>query len=90
LASRCPSRNAISSTLSPASRNVRDHLPERDRQPVQKKPRAAWALSDHAEAIGRLRALADELARSHPGAAASLREGLEETVTITRLGIRGG
>jgi putative transposase len=70
-------------------RNVRDHLPERDRDPVQKKLRQAWALNDHGEAIGRLRALADELARSHPGAAASLREGLEETVTVTRLGIRG-
>ncbi len=25
----------------------------------------------------------------HPGAAASLREGLEETLTVTRLGVRG-
>ncbi len=33
--------------------------------------------------------LAAELERSHPGAAASLREGLEETLTLTRLGIRG-
>lgn len=30
--------------------------------------------------------LADELTRSHPGAAASLREGLEETLTLQRLG----
>ena len=36
-----------------------------------------------------LRQLADELARSHPGAAASLREGMEETLTVTRLGVRG-
>ena len=70
-------------------RNVRDHLPERDRELVQRKLRAAWALSSHVEAIDRLRALAEELARSHPGAAASLREGLEETVTVTRLGISG-
>jgi hypothetical protein len=35
-----------------------------------------------------LRALADELARSHPGAAASLREGLAETVTLQRLGVQ--
>ena len=33
--------------------------------------------------------LADELARSHPGAAASLHEGMEETLTVTRLGVRG-
>jgi transposase-like protein len=70
-------------------RNVRDHLPERDRELVQRKLRAAWALSSHVEAVDRLRALADELARSHPGAAASLREGMEETVTVTRLGIGG-
>jgi hypothetical protein len=35
------------------------------------------------------RILAGELERSHPGAAASLREGLEETLTIARLGVRG-
>ena len=33
--------------------------------------------------------LASEFERSHPGAAASLREGLEETLTVTRLGVRG-
>jgi transposase-like protein len=34
-----------------------------------------------------LEALARDLQRSHPGAAASLREGLTETLTVTRLGI---
>jgi putative transposase len=34
-----------------------------------------------------LEALARELARSHPGAAGSLREGLSETLTIGRLGV---
>ena len=33
--------------------------------------------------------LAVELERTHPGAAASLREGLQETVTLQRLGIDG-
>jgi hypothetical protein len=33
--------------------------------------------------------LAGELARSHPGAAASLTEGLEETLTLQRLGVDG-
>jgi hypothetical protein len=32
---------------------------------------------------------APKLDRSHPGAAASLREGLEETLTVTRLGVKG-
>lgn len=59
-------------------RNVRDHLPERDRPAVKRRLRRAWAQTDHARALEELRLLASELDRSHPGAAASLREGLEE------------
>jgi putative transposase len=70
-------------------RNVLDHLPERDRPPIKRRLRQAWAQTDHARALDQLRALAAELDRSHPGAAASLREGLEETLTLTRLGIAG-
>jgi putative transposase len=70
-------------------RNVLAHLPERDRPVVRRRLRAAWALDDHDRALEQLRVLADELARSHPGAAASLREGIEETLTLTRLGVRG-
>src|SRR3954467_940915 len=70
-------------------RNVLGHLPDRDRPLVRRRLRAAWALDDHDRALDQLRVLADELARSHPGAAASLREGIEETLTVTRLGVRG-
>jgi putative transposase len=70
-------------------RNVMDHLPERDRPAIKRRLRQAWADTDHDRALERLRALAAELDRSHPGAAGSLREGLEETLTLTRLGIRG-
>jgi putative transposase len=70
-------------------RNVLDHLAERDRPPVKRRLRRAWADTDHDRALSALRALAAELDRSHPGAAGSLREGLEETLTLTRLGIRG-
>jgi putative transposase len=70
-------------------RNVLEHLPERDRPPIKRRLRAAWALDDHGRALDQLRQLAGELDRSHPGAAASLREGLEETLTLTRLGIKG-
>ena len=62
------------------------HLPERDRPIVRRRLRAAWALDDHDRALQDLHALADELARTHPGAAASLREGTEETLTVKRLG----
>jgi putative transposase len=70
-------------------RNVLEHLPERDRPAVKRRLRRAWASDDHDRALAELRTLADELQRSHPGAAASLRESMEETLTLTRLGIRG-
>jgi transposase-like protein len=70
-------------------RNVLEHLPERDRPAVKRRLRSAWAEPDHSRALDRLQALAGELDRSHPGAAGSLREGLAETLTLTRLGIRG-
>jgi len=70
-------------------RNVLDHLPERDRPAVKTRLRRAWASDNHALALDGLRALAGELEHSHPGAASSLNEGLEETLTLTRLGIRG-
>jgi putative transposase len=68
---------------------VQIHLPERDRPLVRRRLRMAWALDDHDRALDQLRGLAAELDRSHPGAAASLREGIEETLTVTRLGVRG-
>jgi transposase-like protein len=70
-------------------RNVLDHLPDEDRPIVQRRLRAAWAQKTHRSAIRKLRLLAEELAHTHPGASNSLREGLEETVTASRLGARG-
>jgi transposase-like protein len=70
-------------------RGVLDHLPERDRPAVKTRLRRAWASENYALALDGLRQLAGELDHSHPGAAASLREGLEETLTLTRLGIGG-
>lgn len=66
-------------------RNVLEHLSEADRDPIKRRLRAAWKSNDHRRALEDLSRLADELARSHPGAAASLREGLEETLTLQRL-----
>jgi putative transposase len=70
-------------------RNVLDHLPERDRDRVKARLRRAWKETEHDRALEQLTTLAIELDRDHPGAAASLREGLEETLTVTRLGITG-
>jgi putative transposase len=70
-------------------RNVAEHLPERERPWVRVKLRRAWADPDHAAALAALKALARSLERSYPDAAGSLREGLEETLTLTRLGVTG-
>lgn len=70
-------------------RNVLDHLPEQDRPAVQRRLRSAWAQATHQTAVRKLTVLADDLAHVHPGASNSLREGLEETVTVTRLRVGG-
>jgi putative transposase len=68
-------------------RNVTDRLPEAVASTVAKKMRRAYHHADPLIAQAELEALARELDRSHPGAAASLREGLAETLTIGRLGV---
>ncbi len=70
-------------------RNILDHLPEAERPLVQRRLRAAWALADAGQATTELEQLARSLDRQRPGAAASLREGLAETLTVTRLGVGG-
>jgi putative transposase len=70
-------------------RNVLELLPERDRPPIKRRLTQAWQETDHAKALEQLKRLAVELEHEHPGAAASLREGMEETLTVTRLGITG-
>ena len=70
-------------------RNVCDLLPERDRDQARARMRAAWSLTDAELARDRLQLLATELDRTWPDAAGSLREGLEDTLTLMRLGITG-
>jgi transposase-like protein len=68
-------------------RNVKDHLPQRLRSSVGRRMTDAYHASSALEAEAALLALAKELDRTHPGAAASLREGLHETLTVLRLGV---
>jgi putative transposase len=70
-------------------RNVLEHLPERDRDTVKLRLRQAWQDADHEIALEQLNTLALELDKAHPGAPNSLREGMVETLTLTRLGITG-
>jgi putative transposase len=68
-------------------RNVKDHLPQRLRSSVGRRMTDAYHADSALEAEAALLALANELVRTHPGAAASLREGLHETLTVLRLGV---
>ena len=68
-------------------RNVRDHLPERLRGPVESRMRRAYHAESALDAEARLEALAKELDKTHPGAAGSLREGRAETLTVLRLDV---
>lgn len=70
-------------------RNVIDHLPKTERLYIARKLRKAWANPDAASAERQLRAIAQGLKIAHPGAAASVLEGLQETLTVTRLGLSG-
>jgi putative transposase len=70
-------------------RNICDLLPERDRPQILARVRGAWALKDPSLAKERLEQLASELDRTWPDAAGSLREGLDDTLTLMRLGITG-
>jgi hypothetical protein len=78
-----------SSSVAGSKRGILNHLPDAEHDWVRRKLRAAWALTDAEAAKRDLEALARALARKHPGAAGALREGLDETLTVTRLGITG-
>ena len=66
-------------------RNVVDKLPEKLKSLVQRRMRDAYHAESALAAQARLEALATELDRTHPGAAASVREGLDETLTVLGL-----
>jgi putative transposase len=66
-------------------RNVAEALPERMRAQVRNAMGQAYATADPKRARQLLNNLARTLEREYPGAAASLREGLDETLTIMRL-----
>jgi putative transposase len=68
-------------------RNVLDHLPERQRPWVKAILQRAYRTADVAAGTRLLQDLARRLETAHPSAAASVREGLEETLTILTLGL---
>ena len=68
-------------------RNVTEALPERMRASVRSTMSQAYAARDPKRARRLLENLARQLEHPHPGAAASLREGLDETLAVVRLGL---
>ncbi len=70
-------------------RNVLAHLPEAMHPSISRALKDAWDAESFDLAKRQLTRLAASLERDHPGAAASVREGLDETLTVQRLGITG-
>jgi putative transposase len=68
-------------------RNVKDKLPEKLRAVAEKRMRQAYHAESALKAEAELTELARELDKTHPGAAASLREGMTETLTVLRLAV---
>jgi transposase-like protein len=68
-------------------RNVTEALPEHQRAAVRSAMNQAYATRDAKRARRLLDNLARRLEHQHPGAAASLREGLDETLSVIRLGL---
>ena len=68
-------------------RKVEDHLPDEMKRNVGRTIFAAYQSGNAARAKRMLEAFARQLERKHPSAAASLREGLDETLTAMVLGL---
>jgi putative transposase len=66
-------------------RNVIEHLPEEKRHAVRYRMRSAYAQDEHADALQQLQKLEIDLEQLNSDAAHSLREGMEETLTVLDL-----
>ena len=69
------------------ARNIMDRLPKSMHAPVRRALRQAWEMQDASKAEKLLRNLARRLERDWQGVSASILEGLDEMLTVTRLGL---
>jgi len=69
------------------ARNIIDRLPAPFHVQVRKALRQAWEINDVGRAEQLIKNLARRLEREAPGVAASILEGLDEILTVTRLGL---
>jgi putative transposase len=70
-------------------RNVKAHVPERHHAELERRLSEAYHETDYATAKRSLEGTARWLDRLNPDAGSSLREGLEETLTVVKLGVPG-
>ena len=68
-------------------RNVAEHLPKSAQGDTVRRIRNAYAMKDYAAAKAELEKIFRQLERINPSAARSMEEGLEETLTVHRLGV---
>jgi transposase-like protein len=68
-------------------RNVKAHLAEAHHEELDRRLAAAYGEAHYDSALAKLRLTVRWLDRISPAAAASLREGMEETLTVVRLGV---
>ena len=68
-------------------RNVKEHLVESHWPELSARLSEAYGETDYARALTLMKQTATWLERINPDAAASLREGMEETLTVVRLGV---
>jgi len=68
-------------------RNIQAHLPKKHHDELRRQLNAAYHETSYDRALKGLRTTAHWLRRLNPDAAASLEEGLEETLTVVRLGV---
>ena len=69
------------------ARNVTERLPKHMQATVRRALRQAWEIGDADKAEKLLRNLARRLEGEAPGVAASILEGLDEMLTVNRLGL---
>jgi putative transposase len=70
-------------------RNVAGYLSKEAAGRIDRRLAGAFNDTDPEKGLVRAKAIATELERDHPDAAASLREGLEDMFTVRRLGVSG-
>ena len=69
------------------ARNIMDRLPKSMHAQVRRALRQAWEMDDAAKAEQLLRNLARRLEKDWKGVSAAILEGLDEMLTVTRLGL---